>query len=233
MHYELSVIVPCYDEEKNINLIVKRFLELTTKNVELVLVDNGSKDNSLRVMQEFKKKYKFISIVKVKKNIGYGFGIWSGLKVAKSDYLCWTHADMQTDLADTIKAFKIMNRYSDNKYFIKGKRHGRLLFDNFFTLGMSVFETLFLGKCLYDINAQPNLFHRSFLDEIDEPPKDFSFDLYFYYVALRKNYIVKRFSVNFSERIHGISHWNTGLASKYKFIKRTIDFSLKLKKILK
>jgi hypothetical protein len=41
-----------------------------------------------------------------------------------------------------------------------------------------------------------------------------------------------RFNVVFTERMHGKSSWNTGLVSKWKFIKRTFDFSVKLKKEL-
>lgn len=47
----------------------------------------------------------------------------------------------------------------------------------------------------------------------------------------RKNKIkVIRFDVLFPKRIHGMSSWNTGLKAKWKFIRRTIDFSIKLKK---
>ena len=169
----------------------------------------------------------------MKKNIGYGFGIWSGLKEAEGNYICWTHADMQTDLKDTIRALEIIQEQKrPETCFIKGKRNGRSAFDSLFTVGMSIFETLFLRKMLYDINAQPNLFHESFITRLNNPPKDFSFDLYFYYMAQKLNYKIIRFPVFFNKRIHGESHWNTSIKGKYKFIKRTIEFSFKLKKRL-
>ena len=65
------------------------------------------------------------------------------------------------------------------------------------------------------------------------PPKDFSFDLYTYYLAKTNNYHLIKFPVLFPKRIHGESHWNTGLKAKFKFIKRTLDFSFKLKKRLR
>ena len=102
-----------------------------------------------------------------------------------------------------------------------------------FTMGMSLFETLYLGRKLWDINAQPNIFHRSFFENIkNDCPKDFSLDLYFLYMAQKEGLKVIRFDVVFPPRVHGESSWNTGLASKWKFIKRTIEFSLKLKKEL-
>jgi hypothetical protein len=43
---------------------------------------------------------------------------------------------------------------------------------------------------------------------------------------------ILRFEVLFPKRLHGVSSWNTGLLAKWKFIKRTLDFSIKLKKKL-
>jgi glycosyltransferase involved in cell wall biosynthesis len=231
---KLSVIVPCYNEGKNIPLIVKRFNEVKINYVELVLVDNGSTDNTKRIVNDFVPKYPYIKSVHVKKNIGYGYGIWSGIKKASSEFICWTHADMQTDLGDTIRAYNLIkNQRNPTKCFVKGTRKGRPLFDAIFTTGMSVFETIILQKVLFDINAQPNLFHKSFLEKIGNPPKDFSFDLYFYYMAKKLNFKIIRFPVLFNKRRHGESHWNTSLKGKYKFIKRTVDFTFKLKRLLK
>lgn len=233
---ELSVIIPCYNEEDNIPLITERFMQSKPKELdaELILVDNGSKDNSNKIIRNLSKKYSCIRLVEVKENIGYGFGVWSGLKKAKSKYLCWTHADMQTDPADSIKAYKIIiNQKNPEKCFIKGNRKKRSLFDAFFMVGMSVFETIILRRGLYDINAQPNLFHKTFLNRVKNPPKDFSFDLYFYYIAKKLAYRIIRFPVLFPKRIHGQSHWNTTIKEKWKFIKRTIDFTFRLKKELK
>lgn len=141
---------------------------------------------------------------------------------------------MQTDPADPLKALEIIEKQSNPKEcYIKGDRKGRPLFDQFFTMGMSLFETLYLGTKLWDINAQPNIFHRSFFDSVKNScPKDFSLDLYLLYMAKKKGLNVIRFDVIFPERLHGESSWNTGLASKWKFIKRTLDFSVKLKKEL-
>ncbi|MFC1648317.1 glycosyltransferase family 2 protein [Nanoarchaeota archaeon] len=236
MRTELSVVVPCYNEEKNIPLIVKRFKEAKPKDIdaELVMVDNGSTDGSNALIKKLAKKHTYIKLAHVKKNIGYGFGVWTGLKKAKGEFICWTHADMQTDLKDTFKAYRLAKKQKDPKNcFVKGSRKGREFMDNFFTIGMSAFETAWLGTSLWEINAQPNLFHKTFLKNTPNPPKDFAFDLYFYYIAKKKGYDVVRFPVEFKQRIHGTSHWNTSLKAKWKFIKRTLDFSFKLKKKIK
>jgi glycosyltransferase involved in cell wall biosynthesis len=102
-------------------------------------------------------------VIKIEVNQGYGFGISSGLNEAKGEYIGYMHADMQTDPADSIKALEIIERLSNPRNcFVKGDRKGRSLLDQFFTIGMSLFETIYLSTKLWDINAQPNIFHRSF-----------------------------------------------------------------------
>lgn len=226
----LSIIIPCYNEAENIPLILGRFDECIRPGIKIVLVNNGSTDTSKAVLEKLLPKYPFARVVEVEKNQGYGYGILQGLKSADTDYIGWTHADMQTDPQDVIKAFDILNEKNQMNLYIKGRRKNRPLSDRFFTFGMGVYETLLLHKKLYDINAQPNIFPRSFFEEWQEPPYDFALDLYAMYMASVKNLEMIRFDVLFPERIHGQSHWNTGFQSKIKFIKRTLDFSKKLKK---
>jgi polyisoprenyl-phosphate glycosyltransferase len=229
---KLSIIIPCYNEEKNIPLILSRFNSvITRKDIEVILVNNGSTDDSDKVLKTELPKYSFARTVKVDVNQGYGFGILTGLRAAKGLFIGWTHADMQTDPSDVLKALDIIeSKRSDSLLYVKGKRKGRPVFDQFFTFGMSVFESFYLKAILYEINAQPNIFHRSFFTSWKNPPFDFALDLFVLYSAKKSRLTLVRFPVKFPERIHGTSSWNNGLKSKWKFIKRTIDFSKKLKK---
>ena len=229
---KLSLVIPCYNEAKNIPLILDRFAAvLTRKDIELVLVDNGSRDDSAEVLARLLPKYPFARTVRVEVNQGYGFGVRAGLRAAAGEYRGWTHADMQTDPFDAVRALQEIERRGDRRdIFVKGSRKGRPLFDQVFTVGMSLFETVYLGERLWDINAQPNIFHRSFLDQWRTPPDDFSLDLYALYMARKRGLEVVRFDVVFPPRVHGTSSWNTSIGAKWKFIKRTLDFSVNLKK---
>ena len=227
---KLSVVVPCYNEKENIPLMLQRFGELIRrKDIEVILVDNGSTDGSDQVLKELVPDYFFARTVTVPVNQGYGYGILQGLQACRGEYIGWTHADMQTDPKDILKALHIIEKVKE-PVFVKGSRKGRPLFDVFFTMGMSLFETCYLHKKLYDINAQPNIFPRTFYESWENPPYDFALDLYALYMARVNKLKVIRFPVSFPKRIHGESKWNTGLKAKWKFIKRTMTFSVKLKK---
>jgi glycosyltransferase involved in cell wall biosynthesis len=232
---KFTVVVPCYNEARNIPLLLERFSAVVKgENVALLLVDNGSSDDSAAVLEAQLPAYAFASSLRVPVNQGYGHGILQGLSACQSDFVGWTHADMQTDPADIMKAAEMIEKagYPQNMY-VKGLRHGRPLADSFFTSGMSVFESVYLGASLWDINAQPNIFHRSFFESWQNAPTDFALDLYAFYMARKANLSIVRLDVRFPARIHGESKWNTGFKSKVKFITRTLDFSVKLKASLK
>jgi len=231
---KLSIVVPCYNEEKNIPLILEKFNKVINRDdIEVILVNNGSTDNSKKIMNQLVSIYNFARVVTVENNQGYGFGITSGLKEAQGEFIGYTHADMQTDPSDVLNALEIIEKQDNPKQcYVKGDRKGRSLFDQIFTWGMSAFESVYLGMKLWDINAQPNIFPKSFFESLTNIPKDFSLDLYLLYIAKKQGMKIIRFDVLFPERIHGESSWNTGFSAKWKFIKRTIDFSIKLKKEL-
>lgn len=226
----LSVIIPCYNEALNIPTLLDRCAALLDEpGIEVILVDNGSNDGSDAVLVKLLPLYPSIRSVRVEVNQGYGYGILFGLRAAKGKMLAWTHADLQTDPKDVLKGLEILQDKGEG-VFVKGRRYGRSLTDNIFTIGMSVFETILLRCPLWDINAQPTMFSRRFFESWGDPPLDFSLDLYAYYKASEVGLDIRRFPVRFDDRIHGSSNWNVDWAGKRKFIRRTIDFSLKLRR---
>jgi len=229
----LSIVIPCFNEAKSLPKLVKDFSKkLKRRDVELILVNNGSNDLSETILLNLKKNYNFLRTIRLKKNNGYGNGVLQGLKKAKGQYISWTHADLQTDPYDVIIGFEKFKKELSPKIFIKGNRLGRPFKDVIFTIGMSIFETILLKNFFWDVNAQPNIFHKNFFNMLEKIPLDFSFDLFFYFNAKKKNLKILRFPVKYPQRKFGVSHWNTDFKNKMKFIKRTIKYSFQLKKEL-
>ena len=161
---KFSLVIPCYNEADSLEILISRCKRLIQKiDCEVILVDNGSTDKTSKILDKTLANCKNIYSVKVKKNIGYGHGILTGLKITKGDIIGWTHADLQTDPIDCLNGIKLLEN-SNSKIFLKGKRYGRPFFDVFFTIGMTIFETILLGKFMNDINAQPTLFSRELFE---------------------------------------------------------------------
>jgi Glycosyltransferases involved in cell wall biogenesis len=230
---KLSVVIPCYNEEKSLPRLIERCKLLASQSdAEAILVDNGSTDSTPAVMSRLLEGVTGCRSIRVDVNRGYGAGILAGLRAATGDVLAWTHADLQTDVLDTITGFQFFRELPAERLFVKGARYGRPPSDRIFSAGMALFDSLLLRMRLSEINAQPTIFHRRFFETWNSPPGDFSLDLYAYYTAKREGLEVQRFPVHFGAREFGQSHWNLGLKSRIKFIRRTMDYSFRLRREL-
>ena len=228
-NYVVSIVIPCYNEEGNIVSLVSEALEVTTRHpsIEFIFVDNGSTDKTRELLEAMTDKTANFKIAVVPINKGYGFGIRSGLKEASGKFVGWTHADHQTKLTDIELALEVL-KGKENKVLVKGRRYGRPLSDRLFTFSMSLFESALFRSPLSDINAQPTLFSRELLGDVLAGPDDFSLDLFTYVQAKRNGIDVLRFPVTFGPRFSGESKWNTSANARWKFIRRTMSFSLRL-----
>ena len=226
---KFSLVIPCYNESKNLPFFLDRCSSLLENKVELIFVNNGSKDNSIEVLDKMRIQYPQIIVLNIKKNIGYGHGILNGLNATSGEVIGWCHADLQTDPNDFLKAIKYF-KYSSQDNYIKGKRKNRNFYDNLYSIGMSLIATFLLRGFYWDINAQPTVFTKKFFKKWKNPPVDFSLDLYSYYMANKHQLNVIRFPVTFKKRFFGQSSWNYNLISKINLVKKTIYAMLNLKK---
>jgi polyisoprenyl-phosphate glycosyltransferase len=226
-----SLVIPCYNEAAGLPILVARCREVSEAGGEVILVDNGSTDDTPARLARLLRGKTRVRSVRVEINQGYGFGILAGLRAADGDVLGWTHADMQTDPMDAVRGMELFkNAACPQRLFVKGRRYGRPVSDVVFTAGMSIFETLLLRVGLWDINAQPTMFGRAFFADWASPPHDFSLDLFAYSQAKRMGLTVERFPVRFGVRVHGVSTWNVNWRAKRKFIQRTMSYSLRLRR---
>jgi glycosyltransferase involved in cell wall biosynthesis len=230
----LSIIIPCFNESKSLPRLFQACLDACKgrSDIQFIFVNNGSNDDTQIILDKLLnlEVHKFGKSVHVPINKGYGFGILQGLSVAEGRVLSWTHADLQTDPKDVVLAYELYRvGLQSNHCIVKGERKGRNLFDNIFTGGMSLMSSLFLNQKLWDINAQPKIFHRNFMDHLKKAPYDFSLDLYVLFVANRIKISIESFPVFFSNREFGEAKGGGTLKGKFKLIKRTIGYISELR----
>ena len=208
MRINYSLVIPCYNEEENIYYLYKKLNKLSIiKNLEIILVDNGSNDFTLKKLFFFKKKFKNlkIKILKIKKNKGFGYGVLRGFKISKGEYLCYTHADKETNIEDFKKVHKIIKKKPNSQLFIKGQRINRTknnwtIIDKFFSISCDFVVSIILFTSLKDIHAQPTVIHKELFKKIGYYPNDFIIDAYFLYLAKKLNFEIIRVNVNFTKK---------------------------------
>ena len=225
-----SIIIPCYNEEDNIEKLINL---LSSKSylydIEWIIVENGSKDDTRTLLNNICKDKKNFKLVYIDENQGYGYGILKGLENSNGDYVGWLHADMQVSPDSMLEFIKINELSKETKIFYKGSRKNRRFIEHFFTFFMGVYATLVFQKRLYDIGAIPVLYDRELIKKMKKIPYDFTIETYVYYIAKKENYKIVRLPVNMNERESGLSSWNRGFISRIKLSWQLMKGLLKIR----
>ena len=95
---KVSVIIPVYNVEKYLRECLNSVINQTLKDIEIILVDDGSTDSSLSICQEYAKKDDRI-IVLTQQNQGAAVARNNGIKIAKGEYLSILDSDDYFDLS--------------------------------------------------------------------------------------------------------------------------------------
>lgn len=96
-----SAVVPCYNEEENVadvyNEILKQedYFKANSLELEILFVDDGSKDNTAMEVKKLIEKDKRVHLISFSKNFGKEAGIYAGLQNANGDYVAILDADLQ------------------------------------------------------------------------------------------------------------------------------------------
>ena len=96
----ISIIVPCYNEEKTIKKIVKKILEFNLYEKEIIIVDDCSTDNSREIIKFLAQENKVIKNIFLEKNLGKGGALKKGIKEAVGDIILIQDADLEYDPKD-------------------------------------------------------------------------------------------------------------------------------------
>ncbi|MBU5315062.1 glycosyltransferase [Clostridium bornimense] len=89
---EISIIIPVFNTERYIEKCFQSAIHQTFKSIEIIIIDDGSTDKSLEIINLFKKKYSFINVI-VQKNSGQGEARNNGIKRARGRYITFLDSD--------------------------------------------------------------------------------------------------------------------------------------------
>lgn len=106
---KVSIIVPVYNAEKTVNRCIDSLLNQTYKDIEVIAVNDGSKDNSLKLLKQYKNKIKVID----QKNAGPGAARNNGLSTATGDYVTFVDSDDELELDAIENMTKCLKKDTD------------------------------------------------------------------------------------------------------------------------
>ena len=109
----ISIIIPCYNEQDTISIIINRILEINKFDYEIIVIDDFSNDKSREILNK-ELKTKIHHLMLNEKNYGKGYCIRQGIKKATGDIILIQDADLEYDPQDYEKIFKpIINNKAD------------------------------------------------------------------------------------------------------------------------
>ncbi len=109
----LSVFFPVYNEEANLEILIKqavRIIPTLASRYELLIINDGSTDDSLKIAKNLRREYRQVKIFSHKYNRGYGEVLKTGIKNSQYEWIFWTDSDLQFDLAELANFVKETNK---------------------------------------------------------------------------------------------------------------------------
>ena len=122
---EVSIIIPIYNEEDNIKLILNEVMNVCKKenrSYEIICINDGSTDNSLKIINEIAKKNQKIKVIDFIKNYGQTASMSAAIKYSSGNYIVALDADLQNDPNDIPILLKKLEEGFD---CVSGWRHKR------------------------------------------------------------------------------------------------------------
>lgn len=121
---KLSIVIPAYNESKTLEELVKKVVKtLDSVEKEIIIVNDGSKDNTLEIANDLANKYKAVSAISNERNVGKTQTVKNGILHTKGEYVVIQDADLEYDPQDLLTMLKRIE--SDNLDVIYGNRFGK------------------------------------------------------------------------------------------------------------
>lgn len=178
---ELSLIMPCYNEQDAIPFTIPQIVEAFERaghRLELIACDNGSQDRTGEIILNFVARGLPVVYHRLDRNEGYGNGVLQALPRCRAPWIGIIHADGQVDAEDAARLFEAL-KHGDSTVLGKVRRRFRL--DG---MTRKIVSILYNGLVFVfwprlgsiDINGSPKIVHGDVLAAMDLQSKDWFFD---------------------------------------------------------
>jgi glycosyltransferase involved in cell wall biosynthesis len=202
----LSVFFPAYNEQENISRTVRlavKFLVKNKINYEILVIDDGSIDNTADEVKKLSIKNKKIKLITHKKNRGYGGALRTGMSKAGYEWICFTDSDGQFNFSELERFFPHIESHD----LIVGYRQKRK--DNalrrLFARLLQWGDFILFGIWLRDIDCGFKLFKKEVVEKVWPLTTESAItETEFMVRAKRAGFKIKEVGVNHLARLEGI-----------------------------
>lgn len=202
----LSVIIPAYNEETRIGKTIEKtvkYLQEQEYAYELIIVDDGSSDNTIEVVKSFIKDNSASYLLSYPKNAGKGKAVRTGINASKGEFVLFMDADYSTPIEELEKAFAILEKGVDIAIGSRGVDPGAVVVKQPFyrRLGAKIFNSIAFAWLslseLRDTQCGFKLFRGQVARKIFSVMKvdGYMFDVESLYLAKKRGHSIEEFPV--------------------------------------
>jgi len=166
---DISIVIPAFNEAENVEKLYSELvsaLKRTSKNREIIFIDDGSRDNTFAKLEKIAKKDRTVKIVKFTRNFGQTAALLAGFKKAKGNVIVSMDADLQNDPSDIPRLLKKLNEGYD---VVCGWRANRK--DSFGKVISSKFSNWLMGflmdLSIHDSGCTLRAYRRETVNDLD------------------------------------------------------------------
>lgn len=215
----LSVMIPTYNEQHNLpNLVRQTFQDAKkiTTDFEIVVVNDGSSDNTASVIEALAKTYKNLRIISYKKNQGLAHAFWTGIKACKKDIILYIEGDDQQPLRDQYEVLKKI-KDADVVLGARSYRFDYSLFRKALSYGFLFLLWLFFNLKFKDVGWS-QAYRRKIFDRVKLKSTSPFFCAELVVKAVRNGFRVTQAPVIYRSRERGVTKYGN-IRTAYKMFK--------------
>lgn len=201
----LSVVIPVYNEEERIGKTLDRalsYLNSSNYTYEIIVVNDGSTDNTARIVRKFTERSKDVIFLESTINHGKGFSVRKGMLAARGRYVLFSDADLSTPIEEVEKLQKWLEKGYDIVIGSRGLRESEIqIRQPWYREGMgkifNLLVQLITVKGIKDTQCGFKCFKREIIQDIfnKQTITHFSFDVELLWIAMKRGYKIKEIPV--------------------------------------
>lgn len=176
----VSIVVPCYNEEHTLEGCIEKLLAIEDDQVQLevIIVNDASKDNSLQVAEGLKSRYPQLRVMSHAKNMGKGAALNTGFQAATGEIVAIQDADLEYDPRDLRRLFDpILDGYADavfgSRYLFSGTHRVLYFWHSLGNTFLTFLSNMFTDLNLSDMETCYKVFRADLIKKITIEEKRF------------------------------------------------------------
>ncbi|MEM4605865.1 MAG: glycosyltransferase family 2 protein [Candidatus Pacearchaeota archaeon] len=194
---KVSIIIPVYNEEKTIKIVLEKVLKLKL-NKEIIVVNDGSKDNTFKELKLLRKKIKLISY---RNNQGKGYALRKGIAEATGEFIVFQDADLEYNPKEIPKLIKELKKEKVvyGSRFLKKNEKGN--FANYLAnIFLSFSTSVLYGQKITDMETCYKSFRKEVLKELNLVSDGFEIEPEITSKILKKKIKIKEIPISYKPR---------------------------------